>query len=80
VIAEYIFAYDHTSPEHIKGVWEVIQNMGAVPWLMGGGLWTVGRDPLTPNITGNFYDAAKKFKRAVDKNNIMNPHIGFAEF
>lgn len=79
VIAEYIFAFDHTSPDHVKGVWEVIHNMGAVPWLMGGGLWTVGRDPLTCNITGNFYEAAKKLKRAVDPANIMNPNIGFIE-
>jgi FAD/FMN-containing dehydrogenase len=53
--------------------------MGAVPWLMGGGLWTVGRDPLTCNITGNFYEAAKKLKQAVDPANIMNPNIGFIE-
>ena len=79
VIAEYIFAFDHTSPDHVKGVWEVIHNMGAVPWLMGGGLWTVGRDPLTCNITGNFYEAAKKLKQAVDPANIMNPNIGFIE-
>jgi len=79
VIAEYIFAYDHTSPEQIKGVWEVLQNTVPVPWLMGGGLWTVGREPFTPNITGSFYDAAKKFKMAVDKNNIMNPNIGIVE-
>jgi len=79
VVAEYIFAYDHTSPEHVKGVWEVIHNMGAVPWLMGGGLWTPGRDPLTINITGNFYDAVKKFKGAIDPNNIMHPNVGLTE-
>lgn len=79
VIAEFIFAYDHTSPEHVKSVWDVMHNMGGVPWMMGAGPWTLGRDPYVPNLTGNFYDAAKKFKQSVDPANIMNPHIGFSD-
>ena len=79
VIAEFIFAYDHTDEEQVKGVWDVMHNMGAVPWLMGTGPWTLGRDPFVQNLTGNFYDAAKKFKHAVDPGNIMNPNIGFPD-
>ena len=79
VIAEFIFAYDHTNPEHCKAVWQCMHNMGAVPWKMGTGPWTLGRDPFVPNLTGNFYDMAKKLKNRLDPENIMNPGIAFAD-
>jgi FAD/FMN-containing dehydrogenase len=53
--------------------------MGAVPWLMGTGPWTLGRDPFVPNLTGNFYDVAKKLKTQLDPENIMNPNIAFTD-
>jgi FAD/FMN-containing dehydrogenase len=56
-----------------------MHNMGAVPWKMGTGPWTLGRDPFVPNLTGNFYDTAKKFKNRLDPENIMNPGIAFAD-
>jgi len=79
VIAEFIFAYDHTSPEHCQAVWDCMHNMGAVPWMMGTGPWTLGRDPFLPNLTGNFYDVAKKLKTELDPLNIMNPGIAFTD-
>ena len=36
-------------------------------------------DEFVQNLTGNFYDAAKKFKNAVDPGNIMNPNIGLPD-
>ena len=79
VIAEFIFAYDHTNPEHCQAVWDCMHNMGAVPWLMGTGPWTLGRDQYVPNLTGNFYDVAKKLKTELDPQNIMNPDIAFTD-
>jgi FAD/FMN-containing dehydrogenase len=79
VIAEFIFAYDHTNPEHCQAVWDCMHNMGGVPWMMGTGPWTLGRDPFVPNLTGNFYDVAKKLKMELDPKNIMNPGIAFTD-
>jgi len=79
VIAEFIFAYDHTNPEHVKSVWDVMHNMGGVPWMMGAGPWTIGREPFTSNTAGTFYDVAKKLKQNLDPQNIMNPHIAFTD-
>jgi len=79
VIAEFIFAYDHTNPEHVQSVWDVMHNMGGVPWLMGAGPWTLGRESLSPNTMGTFYDVAKKVKQQLDPRNIMNPHIAFTD-
>jgi FAD/FMN-containing dehydrogenase len=79
VIAEFIFAYDHTNPAHVKSVWDVMHNMGGVPWMMGAGPWTMGREPFTSNTAGAFYDVAKKIKQNLDPQNIMNPHIAFTD-